>query len=46
MRIGEELGGRDHSTVLHACDKIDREATVNDELRRDLAAVREMIYSD
>jgi len=46
IRIGEELGGRDHSTVLHACDKIDREATVNDELRRDLAAVREMIYSD
>jgi chromosomal replication initiator protein len=46
IRIGEELGGRDHSTVLHACDKIDREATINDELRRDIAAVREMIYSD
>ena len=25
LRIGDELGGRDHSTVLHACDKIDRE---------------------
>ena len=25
LRIGAELGGRDHSTVLHACDKIDRE---------------------
>ena len=25
LRIGTELGGRDHSTVLHACDKIDRE---------------------
>ena len=24
LRIGQELGGRDHSTVLHACDKIDR----------------------
>ena len=22
LRIGAELGGRDHSTVLHACDKI------------------------
>jgi chromosomal replication initiator protein len=46
IRIGEALGGRDHSTVLHACDKIDREATASDEMRRDIAAVRELIYSD
>jgi chromosomal replication initiator protein len=46
LRIGEELGGRDHSTVLHACDKIGREVSVNDELRRDIAAVRELIYAD
>jgi chromosomal replication initiator protein len=46
LRIGQELGGRDHSTVLHACDKIDRETQENEELRRDLAAVREIIYSD
>jgi chromosomal replication initiator protein len=46
LRIGQELGGRDHSTVLHACDKIDRETQENEELRRDLAAVRELIYSE
>jgi len=46
LRIGAELGGRDHSTVLHACEKIDRETQENEELRRDLAAVRELIYSD
>ncbi len=46
LRIGAELGGRDHSTVLHACGKIGREAAVNDELRRDIAAVRELIYAD
>ena len=46
MRIGEALGGRDHSTVLHACDKINREVAVNDELRREIAAVRELIYAD
>jgi chromosomal replication initiator protein len=46
LRIGAELGGRDHSTVLHACDKIGREVGVNDELRRDIAAVRELIYAD
>ena len=46
LRIGAELGGRDHSTVLHACEKITREVAVNDELRREIAAVRELIYAD
>ncbi|CAN5632003.1 chromosomal replication initiator protein DnaA [soil metagenome] len=46
LRIGQEFGGRDHSTVLHACDKIDRETQENEELRRELAAVRELIYAD
>ena len=46
LRIGAELGGRDHSTVLHACVKINREMQVNDEMRREVAAVRELIYSE
>jgi chromosomal replication initiator protein len=46
LRIGAELGGRDHSTVLHACDKINRELQENDEMRREISAVREMIYSE
>ena len=46
LRIGAELGGRDHSTVLHACDKITREVANNDELRREIAAVRELIYAE
>ena len=46
LRIGAELGGRDHSTVLHGCDKIERESQENEELRRELAAVRELIYAD
>jgi chromosomal replication initiator protein len=46
LRIGAELGNRDHSTVLHACDKITRESANNDELRREIAAVRELIYAD
>ncbi|NJD26705.1 MAG: chromosomal replication initiator protein DnaA [Chloroflexi bacterium] len=46
LRIGAELGGRDHSTVLHACEKIGRESAGNDELRREIAAVRELIYAD
>ncbi|CAN5733473.1 chromosomal replication initiator protein DnaA [soil metagenome] len=46
LRIGQELGNRDHSTVLHACDKIDKETQQNEELRRELAAVKEMIYAE
>ncbi|HLA16774.1 MAG TPA: chromosomal replication initiator protein DnaA [Candidatus Limnocylindrales bacterium] len=46
LRIGAELGGRDHSTVLHACGKIGREVAGNDEMRREIAAVRELIYAD
>ncbi len=29
--IGEFFGGRDHSTVLHACDKIEKEISSNEE---------------
>jgi chromosomal replication initiator protein len=46
MRIGEALGGRDHSTVLHGCEKIEREMAENDDFRRDVGALREMLYAD
>ncbi|TMG56516.1 MAG: chromosomal replication initiator protein DnaA [Chloroflexi bacterium] len=46
LRIGEVLGGRDHSTVLHGCEKIEREMAENDEFRRDVGALREMLYTD
>lgn len=28
-KIGEEFGGRDHTTVMHACDKISKEVAVS-----------------
>ena len=46
LRIGEALGGRDHSTVLHGCEKIEREMAEDDDFRRDVGALREMLYSD
>src|SRR5215218_6076297 len=46
LRIGAELGGRDHSTVLHAVAKVAHELAENDEMRREISAVREMIYSE
>ncbi len=33
-KIGSEFGGRDHTTVIHACDKIRAEIDSNSEIRR------------
>ena len=46
LRIGEALGGRDHSTILHGCEKIEREMGENDDFRRDINALRESLYAD
>jgi chromosomal replication initiator protein len=43
--IGHKLGGRDHSTVIHACDKIKREEAENDSLKQDLTLIKERIYN-
>ncbi|MEG1494819.1 MAG: helix-turn-helix domain-containing protein, partial [Bacilli bacterium] len=31
-KIGTEFGGKDHSTVIHSCDKIEKEMKTNKEL--------------
>lgn len=43
--IGYQLGGRDHSTILHGYDKISNEASVDDHLRREIQEIREMIFN-
>ncbi len=45
MEIGVELGGRDHTTVLHGCDKIATEINSDARLRADVLAVRERLYN-
>jgi len=46
LRIGAALGGRDHSTVLHGCDKIEREMSESDDFRREVSSIREMLYAE
>jgi len=46
LEIGQLFGGRDHSTVLHACEKIDREVNINPTLRREIVAIREQLLRD
>lgn len=42
--IGDELGGRDHTTAMHACDKIKNEIEKDAKLRADLEALKERMY--
>jgi chromosomal replication initiator protein len=43
-KIGEILGGRDHTTVLYGCDKISVNIEEDDQLRRDVLAIKEQLY--
>jgi chromosomal replication initiator protein len=45
MEIGSALGGRDHTTVLHGCDKIATEVNTDSRLRADVLALRERLYN-
>jgi len=42
-RIGQVFGGRDHTTVIHACDKIQEEMDTNAELRRAITEMKRNI---
>lgn len=41
--IGQKLGGRDHTTVIHSCEKIKNELKDNQELVSELNQIRAMI---
>lgn len=43
-QIGEALGGRDHTTVLYAHEKMKEEIEANDQRRREFLAIRERLY--
>lgn len=42
--IGEKLGKRDHTTAIHACEKISREITQNTILNQKIMLIKERIY--
>jgi len=43
--IGQKLGGRDHSTVIHACEKIRREEAGDESMKQELVLIRERVYN-
>ena len=43
--IGQKLGGRDHSTVIHACEKIKGEVSIDEPLKQELVLIKERVYN-
>jgi chromosomal replication initiator protein len=43
-QIGEMIGGRDHTTVIYGCDKINDLMETDDRLRRQVLKIREQLY--
>ncbi len=43
LQIGIELGGRDHTTIMHGWEKVHNEIVNNDNIRREIAAVLESL---
>ncbi len=42
--IGHELGGRDHTTAMHACTKIAALAEKNEKIKQDIVLIKQRLY--
>lgn len=42
-QIGQLLGGRDHTTIMHGCDRISAEIETNEQLRREWLAIKQTL---
>jgi len=45
-QVGQALGGRDHTTVLHGCEKIAVLFEKDDEIRRQILEIRNKLYAE
>mgnify|MGYP006423722535 CR=1 FL=1 len=45
VKVGELFGGRDHTTVMHAVEKIKQEVDVNQEVRNKVVNLKQLMYS-
>jgi chromosomal replication initiator protein len=41
--IGSKLGGRDHTTVIHSCEKVRREVVTDTELAKEIQDIRTLL---
>lgn len=43
--IGHELGGRDHTTAMHAYNKICREVKENEKIKQEINSIKQLLYN-
>lgn len=43
--IGQEMGGRDHTTAMHSCSKIEKQLDSDDSIVQDLENLKQKLYS-
>lgn len=43
--IGKKLGNKDHTTVIHACEKIEKEIEENETLSTEINLIKERLYN-
>lgn len=44
--IGQKFGDKDHTTVLHACNKITEQLKQNEKTKEEIKYIREQLYKD
>ena len=44
--IGQKLGGRDHTTVIHACEKIKRDIVESSLLNQEIGQIKTILYKN
>ena len=44
--IGQKLGGRDHTTVIHAYEKIKKDLLINIILSQELEQIKSILYNE
>lgn len=42
--IGQSFGGKDHTTVMHACGKVEENLETDEVLRQDLTTIKQKLY--
>jgi chromosomal replication initiator protein len=45
-QIGALLGGRDHTTILHGCERIASLIEEDPEVRREVISIRQRLYQN
>ena len=44
--IGQEIGGRDHTTAMHAFNKVAKEIEENERIKQDVESVKQLLYNN